>query len=330
MQAAPAIPPMRLLLNPAAGSPETDDPVRAAAAERGVPVVDVADPGAFAAAVEAAAREGEDVVVAAGGDGTACALATALVGLADADLRLPADRRPAFGILPTGTGNDFARTLALPLGDPAAALDVLLAGDARPVDVIRATWDGGSAISLNVCNGGFGGTLADTMDAALKATLGPLAYLVGAAKTLAELVPYRVRIACDDAPEETIDAYNVVVANGRTAGGGAPVAPAADPGDGLLDVVVVRAGGTLDLARLALGTLTGDHLADDDLLWVRAARVTIRATPAMPFNVDGDPAAEAGDATPVTFEALPGALRALVGPDYVASPELPPFASEGA
>ncbi len=311
---------MRLFLNASAGSPDTDSAVREAAAARGVPVVDVDSPETLVSAVEAAARDGEDAVVGAGGDGTARELAAALVGLPDG-------RRPAFGLVPVGTGNDFARTLALPLGDPAAALDVLLAGDTRDVDAIRATWPGGEAVALNVCNGGFGGTLADTMDAALKATLGPLAYLVGAAKTLAELEPYRVWIACDDAPEEAIDAYNVVVANGRTAGGGTPVAPAADPADGLLDAVVVRAGGTFDLARLALGTLTGDLLADSDLRWFRAARVTVRAAPAMPFNFDGDPTVEAGDDAPVVFEALPGVLRALVGPDYAPAAPPPPGVS---
>ncbi len=76
-----------------------------------------------------------------------------------------------------------------------------------------------------------------------------------------------------------------------------------------------------------LGTLTGDLLADSDLRWFRAARVTVRAAPAMPFNFDGDPTVEAGDDAPVVFEALPGVLRALVGPDYAPAAPPPPGVS---
>ena len=305
---------MRILLNPSAGSVEGCDldSLRATARSLGVEILEVASPEETRAAVHEATREAAATVVAAGGDGTVCLVADALMDAAGS-----AEARPALGILPLGTGNDFARTLGLPLGDPSEALRVLARAPVRRLDAIRVTYGGQTRHALNVCNGGFSGAVDDRMDDDLKASWGPLAYVVGTMQALPDMTAFRVHVGWDDGPEETIAAFNVVVANGRTAGGGKPVAPLANPEDGLLDVVIVRAGGALDVARLALGALTGDVLADEHVLFNRVRRVSVRAEPPMPFNVDGELCTE----EPVVFEAVPGALRVRVGPDYVAAPD---------
>ena len=79
-----------------------------------------------------------------------------------------------------------------------------------------------------------------------------------------------------------------MVANGRTAAGGQPVAPRANPEDGLLDVVVVRAGSALDIARLGALVLAGDYVTDDAIVFRQVSRVRIDSTPGMWFNVDGE------------------------------------------
>ena len=303
---------MLVLYNGRAGSaPDAD--VDALRAYPGVDLVACEDPDdTIRAAADAA---GHDVVVAAGGDGTVHLVANGLMEAGGS-----ADERPALGVLPLGTGNDFARTLGLPLGQsPGVAVEALRHAPTRTMDLIRVSHpdgEGRTQYAVNVCAGGFSGAVDEILTDELKAAWGPLAYLVGAVKALPALDDYHTRVAWDDGPAETVDVVNVVVANGRTAGGGRPVAPRASPEDGLLDVVLIRAGSGVDFARIAARAAAGDYLDDADVVFNRVARVSVTSTPGMWFNVDG----ELRTNDPITFEAVPGALRVAVGPDYVAAP----------
>ena len=284
---------------------------------RAVPDVELVDCRGPADTIEAAAAAGPDgvaLVVAAGGDGTVHLTANGLMRAGDS-----AETRPALGVLPCGTGNDLARTLALPLGRHAVpALEALRQGERRTVDVIRVSHpndgDALTTYAINACAGGFSGAVDEAMTSEMKAAWGPLAYLVGAARALPDLDAFRVRLTVDDGPEETLDAFNVVVANARTAAGGKPIAPRANPEDGRLDIVVVKASASFPL--LAARLLAGDYLDDDGVAFRRARRVRVDATPGMWFNVDGELRTD----EPVTFEAVPAALRVCVGPDYRADP----------
>ncbi|HEX8385694.1 MAG TPA: hypothetical protein VF576_05900, partial [Rubricoccaceae bacterium] len=202
------------------------------------------------------------------------------------------------------------------LDDVASCLACLADGPRRALDVIRYAHEGTGGYAINACAGGFSGAVGEALTDELKSTWGPLAYLVGAVKSLPDLADYHTSISWDGRPPERMDAFNVVVANGRTAAGGRPVAPRANPEDGLLDVVVVRAGSGLDLVRLAARVVAGDYLGDDQIVFNRVRHVRIESTPGMWFNVDG----ELRTNEPVEFEAVPGALRVVVGPDYVADP----------
>ncbi len=304
---------MLVLYNSSAGS-AADSDVDALRTLPGVDLVDCADPDETIDAAAEASHAGHDLVVAAGGDGTVHLVANGLMRAGET-----AATRPTLGVLPLGTGNDLARTLALPIGlHPFEAVDNLRRAERRHIDVIRVTHDGDddqTDYAINVCAGGFSGTVDEIMTDDLKKTWGPLAYLVGAVKAMPELEDYDTHIAWDDGPDERVAAYNVVVANARTAGGGKPVAPRANPEDGLLDVVVVRAGA--DITRLAARVLAGDYLDDPDIVYNRVSRLHVRSTPGMWFNVDGELRTNA----PILFEAVPGALRICVGPDYAAAPE---------
>ena len=81
---------------------------------------------------------------------------------------------------------------------------------------------------------------------------------------------------------------NLVVANGRTAAGGLPVAPLANPEDGLLDVVVIPAGDLLDLSVVAARLMAGDYHADETVLHRRARRVEVECDPPIPVSIDGE------------------------------------------
>ena len=303
---------MLVLYNAHAGSaPDAD--VDALRAYPGVDLVACNDPADMIRAAAGAA--GHDLVVAAGGDGTVHLVANGLM-----EAGRSAEDRPALGVLPLGTGNDFARTLGLPLGcTPGVAVEALRHAPVRTMDLIRVSHpdgEGETQYAINVCAGGFSGAVDEILTDELKATWGPLAYLVGAVKALPALDDYHTEVAWDSGPAETVDAFNVVVANGRTAGGGRPVAPRASPEDGLLDVVLIRAGSGVDVARIAARAAAGDYLDDAGVMFNRVKRVAITSRPGMWFNVDG----ELRTNDPVTFEAVPGALRVAVGPGYQAAP----------
>ena len=302
---------VRVLINPRAGSVAEAD-LTAVRAATGVEVVEVDSAEATRAAATEAARDGIETVVAAGGDGTLHLVVNGLMDAGD-----DANSRPALGVLPLGTGNDFARTLGIPLGDVPACVACVADGPRHRIDLIRYEHSGagGSGYAVNVCAGGFAGTVGEVLTDELKATWGPFAYLVGAASLVPDITDYHTEVSWDDGPPERLDAFNVVVANGRTAAGGRPVAPRASPEDGLLDVVIVRTGGALDVARLAARVVAGDYLADDQIVFRRAGRVRIESQPGMWFNVDGELRAN----EPVAFEVVPGALRVVVGPDYRAT-----------
>ena len=304
---------MLVLYNSRAGSaPDAD--VDALRTYPGIELVACEDPEATIAG--AAQASGHDMVVAAGGDGTIHLVANGLMQAGGS-----ADDRPALGVLPLGTGNDFARTLGLPLKQSIGdAVEMLRQAQTRALDLIRVSHpdgEGKTQYAVNVCAGGFSGAVDEALTDDLKATWGPMAYLVGAVKALPDLEGYRTTLAWGDGPAEAIEAFNIVVANGRTAGGGRPVAPRANPEDGLLDVVLIRTGSGIDVARLLARAAAGDYLDDDDVVFNRVDRVAIESRPGMWFNVDGELRTNA----PITFEAVPGALRVAVGPDYTAEPE---------
>ena len=301
---------MHILVNPNAGSLTDADRLALHAADD-VVVVQVASPDDTREAATRLAREGADLVVAAGGDGTVHLVANGLMAGGD-----DASSRPTMGILPRGTGNDFARTLGLPLDAPIEdSLEALRAGDRRALDVIKMDHASGGRYAVNVCAGGFSTTIDEAMTESLKSTWGPFAYFVGGVKALPEMEAHEVLLDWDFGPSERVRAVNVVVGNGRMAGGGHPVAPRANPEDGLLDVVVIRDGTGLDISRVAALALTGAAYVEDDLVvYNRVHRLRVEASPGMLFNVDGEILTD----EPIAFEAVHAALRFVVGADYQA------------
>lgn len=246
-----------------------------------------------------------DLVVAAGGDGT---LHEVVNGLWNGGGERP---KAAVGLIPLGTGNDFARTAEISL-DPRIALELALRGARRPLDLMRLTWNDEQRVAINVCAGGFSGAMNEHLTPELKQTWGPLAYLLGAAAALPDLAGYDVEIGWEDAAPEPVDAINVVVANCRTAGGGKAAAPRANPEDGLLDVVIIRQAPAGELGALAARLIAGDYLDHELVLFRRARRVCVRSRPGMWFNADGELLTN----DPITFDCLPGAIDVVVGPRY--------------
>jgi diacylglycerol kinase (ATP) len=240
-----------------------------------------------------------ELVIAAGGDGT---LNEVINGVA------PQAERVQVGLVPLGTGNDFARMLDLPesIDD---CIDVLRAGHARPTDLVRVTSDR-VRYYINVSAGGFSGTVDGKMTPEIKQNWGPFAYLRCAAEALPELRAYRTEITLDDSEVLALDLYNVVIANGGYVAGGILIAPEASIDDGLLDVVLIPQDSAGDIALVAAQVLVGSHLTSEGVVFRRAAKVAVNSIPGMWFNVDGELVGN----EPAIFEIMPRALQFLTGP----------------
>jgi diacylglycerol kinase (ATP) len=292
-----------LVLNPGASSTDSDAIAEVVAALPGVVVATTEGPGDGTRLAAEAARHGFDTVIAAGGDGTITEVVDGLATL---------DAPPRLALIPLGTGNDLARTLAIPV-DPREAVATLLAERERRIDLVAvSSADGARTHAINVSAGGFSGEVSEAITPESKRLLGPLAYVWSAVKVLGEIEPYRARITWDGGAVEELEALNIVVANCRTIGGGRAVAPLANPEDGLLDVVIVRFGTTLDLAKVAARIVAGDYLDDELVSFRRAASLSIESEPPMPWNADGELLTRAA----ITFKVRPRALPVLVGAEY--------------
>ncbi len=256
-----------------------------------------------------AGRQGYAHVVAAGGDGTVNEVVN---GLSDWLSEV------TVGVIPLGTGNDIARSLGLP-DDPELALKyVLAADDTRPIDLMRVANPEGVRLAVNHLNAGYSNLITDHVTSQMKQRWGPFAYLKTAATQLRDREEYHTRIRWNDGQVEVVDAINVFVANGRTVAGGLRVAPQASLEDGVLEVIVLRAGSLVELAGLAARLLVGALRDSDQVIARSATSLHIESTPPMTFSVDGEPFCE----HLVDVRVVPGALRAIVGPNYIAEPAL--------
>jgi diacylglycerol kinase (ATP) len=246
-----------------------------------------------------AIRTNSDFIVVAGGDGT---LNEVINGLANGA------RRIRIGIAPLGTGNDFARTLGLP-ASLEENIDILKsAAKTARIDLVRVKSKRRTRYFVNVSAGGFSGIVDRKTTRQIKRTWGPLAYVRGAAAALPNLHAYQTEILLDDDERFAAELYNVVIANGRFVAHGLPIAPTADPGDGLLDVVLIPKLPGAELALLAAAVVLGKHLSSNDIVFRRARKIAVRSKPGMWFNVDGELIGTA----PAVFQIMPRALNFIV------------------
>jgi diacylglycerol kinase (ATP) len=215
-----------------------------------------------------------DRIVVAGGDGTLGCCA-----------RVAADAGIPLAILPTGTANDFARALGLPLDhEEAARLAVDPASSTEPVEILVADDD---RAFVNVASAGLG-VVAAREAAGMKKRLGPLAYGVGALHAALTARAIAVTVSLDGDEWWTGRAWQVLVCGTGRFGGGSAVGDT-ELDDGLIDVAVVPAGPRLALARRGFGMRRGTLNAQDAVPHERARAVTVAITDGVTgFNVDGE------------------------------------------
>lgn len=256
-------------------------------------------PQAFRSALASGAR----FVVVGGGDGTVSCAANQLL-----------DSNVVMGLIPLGTGNDFARGLGIPVA-LGAAVEVLATGRLARVDVGVV----GQKAFLNAASLGLSTLLTQKLSARSKRTLGKAAYPLAAARALSQMEPFEVSLQFDGR-KERLSAFQLVVGNGLFHGAGSRVAPGATLDDAALDLYAIvdtaaKDGGSRTtartlamLARIGSRLTRGTHVEHPSVLHFKTTKVKVKTVPPLEVDVDGEICGK----TPVTFSVAPAALSVVV------------------
>jgi diacylglycerol kinase (ATP) len=243
-----------------------------------------------------AAQEGYDVVVALGGDGTLNEVGNGVIGTG-----------AAMAVVPTGTGNDWVRTVGIPR-DPEIACRIAFTGRRVPMDVGLAV---GYRHFFNIAGIGFDAEVSRRVNdygPVLKAVGGTLPSLLATVGTLFRFMGADVRVELDGQPQAIDKMLLMAVGIARYYGGGMNILPDAVIDDGLFDIAWGHHLSRSELVGLVGKIYKGGHVGHPKVSFTRGRRLTATAPTPVAFHLDGDVAGK----LPVTFELLPGALDVII------------------
>ena len=297
------LPRARLIANPSSGRERAADLAQAIAADlrhaySGLEVLFTTGDGDAEKASAQAVADGCTTIFVAGGDGTVNEAVNGVVGAG-------ALEQVRFGIVPLGTGNDFAAALGIPT-DVESALETLGRGRELRVDLGRVN----GRTFLNTSGGGYIAEVSVNVTTQLKTIAGRLAYLIGGAQALLEYEPVRATVHAQPGDLRLgLGLYAFAVCNSRLIGGGRLIAPEALIDDGLLDVCLIESMTAVEFVALARKVANGDHVDDPRVRYIQAATVSLEFEREIHINTDG----EVLSATRCDYSVLPKAATFLCG-----------------
>lgn len=255
-------------------------------------------------------KEGYDLIIAVGGDGT---INEVVNGFFYEDQLVRPDA--TLGVLPLGTGGDFRRTLEIPTV-ASEAIEILAAGVPLPIDVGKASFraNGGTTSSryfVNLVSFGMGGHVAAQSKNFMGRFGGKAAFFWATVKTFLTYHGRQVNLKLDGSP--TVLPFfitNVAIGNGQFHGGGMWPCPAAVPNDGILDVTVINYAGALTLLRSISMLYSGEVYSFPKVRHFEAGRIVAEATQPTEIEIDGEPLGT----LPLEITVMPRQLRVLVAP----------------
>jgi diacylglycerol kinase (ATP) len=251
-----------------------------------------------------AARDGAELVVSVGGDGTLNEVVNGLVR---------AGASTELATIPLGTGMDFVRTYKIPTRFEDA-VRTALAGTTRRIDVGRVSyreWGGaeGERYFANVGSVGMSAAVAQRANGMSKALGGKATFFYALVRVFFEWENTVVSVQLDDERREA-RLHDVIVANGKWHGGAMMLAPEAQPDDGLFDVVLIGDVTKRDFVTTAPKIYKGTYLSHPKVELMRSRTVAVEAPERLPIELDG----EQVGTTPARFEIVPAAVRVRVPP----------------
>ncbi len=291
---------VKVVLNPYANrwgakaqADETAEAFRAAGVECDLVVTETARQGVSIA--EAAAREGYDAVVAAGGDGTINEVINGLIRAAGDGPTVP------FGIIPLGTANDFNLMAGLP-DAVEDSVRVIVAGKTRRIDAGQVNdrfFINNSAAAME--------PMVTIENIKMTRLSGEIRYIVALLRALLKLKPWQMKLTWDGGGYEG-PAYLLSVCNSpRT--GGFMMAPGAELDDGLLDMVFAPQVSKGAVISILLKLMQGKHIHHPAVTFQRITAIDLTSTPGTPLHSDGELFAEAAET--VSYRVLPGKVTLL-------------------
>jgi YegS/Rv2252/BmrU family lipid kinase len=252
-----------------------------------------------------AVADGVSIIAAAGGDGTIHDVANGILQATE-DTPTPV----ALGIIPIGTGNDFAKMV--PGGTPwAEAVRTLAAGRTTPYDVGIARWGARREYFLNAIGTGVDVEVVRQIQRLGRGT-GPLVYLEGLLRALVRYRALPVEITADGG-QKAEHIVLAAVSNGQCVGGMFRITPAASPTDGRLDLCVVADMSLASQLALVPRILRGTHVSSPRVQSRRVREVVLRVPAGLPlyFQIDGELREPAG-VTELRIDVLPGRLPVVI------------------
>src|SRR5437868_12732151 len=235
-------------------------------------------------------EEGFEKIVAAGGDGTINEVVNGLAGT-----------NATLGLLPIGTMNVFATELGLPVHDLALCWDIIKGDSTRAVDLPKAN----QKFFVQLAGVGLDAQVVKETSSQLKRNFGPLSYLISAAQ-IAARPPPRLLIQSEDA---SIDEGSfVLVGNGRLYGGPFPFFKQAVIDDGLLDVIVFKRLGYLEIIKYLQDVIFSSDIRVPEVEYFQTRRLRVESDQSVPVEVDGELIGNC----PVDFSLHEQSLRVLV------------------
>jgi len=270
----------RLIVNPRSGTDSAADALetinRLLRARAGMmEIVMTVGEGDASLAAARAVEDGVDHLFVGGGDGT---LNEALNGVASLPGGLEA---VTFGVIPLGTGNDFATALGIS-EDVEEAIPQLFDREPAAVDVGMVN----DRYFINVSAGGFIADVSDAVNPQLKTIAGKFAYLLGGAQILLNYEPVQATVSISGA-SETRMLHTFAVCNSRLVGGGRLIAPHAILDDGRLDVCLIDAMPTGEFLGLLRQVSSGDHVDDPRVTYAQAEALELAFERRIKVNTDG-------------------------------------------
>ena len=263
-------------------------------------------PGEATALSRSALREGFEMVVSVGGDGT---LSEVVGGFFEGSA--PIAPQAVLGVVAVGTGADFGRTIGQ--ADLESACVRLGGRKTRSIDVGLAHFTGhddipATRVFINVASFGCSGLVAHLVSPRLKAVSGQLAFTLATLRALTIYRDQTVTVEFDDMPPRSLAITDCSLGNGKFFGAGMLVAPAAQLDDGELDVTIWSGFRLMDFIRKRHTLYDGSHVREPGTHVLRARRAIATSESRVLLQLDG----ESVGRLPVQLCVLPGAVRLKV------------------
>ena len=258
---------------------------------------------------ERAAKAGFDLIIAAGGDGT---INEVVNGVA------PLENRPQLAFIPTGTTNDYARALKIPMGNPVAAAKIIAKNQTIKMDIGRAF---GQKYFINIAAAGTLSELTYSVPSEVKSRLGYFAYVAKGAEMLPRSKSRKVRITHDHGVfEGKISLMFAALTN--SIGGFEQIAPDAKLNDGYFTLILVKTAKLFEMLALMIQAINGgQHVKDVNVEYLKTSKLKLevldRKEPFM-LNLDG----EYGGDTPVELEVFHNHLEFFANIDEISQTAL--------